>query len=200
MLAIPRPTTPVSPSPSPTTILPQSFTLSAGGRLSVLKTATHVSAAFDPSSTSPQPQKVQFDAIWDTGATNSVISQKVVDACGLKPIGMAIVHTGNGSRNSEVYLVNILLPNGVGCANVRVTKGDMSPDTHLLIGMDIIGEGDFAVTNKDGKTCFTFRCPSLERIDFVTPKPVHVIPRQGRNEKCACGSGKKFKHCCGKNA
>lgn len=22
--------------------------------------------------------------------------------------------------------------------------------------------------------------------------------KQGRNEKCACGSGKKYKHCCGK--
>ncbi|MCU0782769.1 MAG: retroviral-like aspartic protease family protein [Verrucomicrobia bacterium] len=164
-----------------------------------MKTAAHVSAAFDPNSTSPHPQQVQFDAIWDTGATNSVISQKVVDACGLKPIGMAIVHTGNGSRNSEVYFVNIILPNGVRCSNVRVTKGDMAQDTHLLIGMDIIGVGDFAVTHKDGKTCFSFRCPSTERIDFVKPQPIHSAPKQARNDKCACGSGKKFKHCCGKD-
>lgn len=27
-------------------------------------------------------------------------------------------------------------------------------------------------------------------------KPKRIAPRQPRNEKCACGSGKKFKHCC----
>ncbi len=30
-------------------------------------------------------------------------------------------------------------------------------------------------------------------------KPVRVGPKVGRNDPCPCGSGKKFKHCCGKN-
>ncbi len=30
------------------------------------------------------------------------------------------------------------------------------------------------------------------------PQPVHVEKRVGRNEPCPCGSGKKYKHCCGK--
>jgi uncharacterized protein len=25
-----------------------------------------------------------------------------------------------------------------------------------------------------------------------------IMPKTGRNELCPCGSGKKFKHCCGK--
>jgi predicted aspartyl protease len=161
----------------------------------VLKTLAFVSAAFDPKIL-PHPSQVQFDAIWDTGATNSAISQKVVDACGLKPIGMAQVHTANGIRNSEVYLINIALPNGVGFAAGRVTKADMG-STDVLIGMDIISQGDFAVTNKDGKTCFSFRCPSSTTIDFSKTEPAHSN-KQGRNEKCACGSGEKFKKCCGK--
>lgn len=33
--------------------------------------------------------------------------------------------------------------------------------------MDVIGLGDFAVSNYRGKTTFTFRVPSLEEIDFV---------------------------------
>jgi len=28
--------------------------------------------------------------------------------------------------------------------------------------------------------------------DYVAPKPIEV----GRNDKCPCGSGKKYKHCC----
>ena len=30
------------------------------------------------------------------------------------------------------------------------------------------------------------------------PAPVKAAPKVGRNDPCPCGSGKKFKHCCGK--
>ena len=30
--------------------------------------------------------------------------------------------------------------------------------------------------------------------------PVRVEKKVGRNEPCPCGSGKKYKNCCGKNA
>jgi preprotein translocase subunit SecA len=30
-------------------------------------------------------------------------------------------------------------------------------------------------------------------------KPVRVGPKVGRNDPCPCGSGKKFKQCCGRN-
>ncbi|MCB9902908.1 MAG: SEC-C domain-containing protein [Planctomycetes bacterium] len=29
---------------------------------------------------------------------------------------------------------------------------------------------------------------------------VHHAPKTGRNDPCVCGSGKKFKKCCGKNS
>jgi hypothetical protein len=32
--------------------------------------------------------------------------------------------------------------------------------------MDIITQGDFAITNFGGRTMFSFRLPSLESIDF----------------------------------
>ena len=31
------------------------------------------------------------------------------------------------------------------------------------------------------------------------PKPIQVQKKTGRNEPCTCGSGKKYKKCCGKN-
>jgi hypothetical protein len=37
----------------------------------------------------------------------------------------------------------------------------------ILIGMDIITLGDFAVSNFEGVTKFSFRVPSLSHIDFV---------------------------------
>ncbi|MBI4526377.1 MAG: SEC-C domain-containing protein [Deltaproteobacteria bacterium] len=37
----------------------------------------------------------------------------------------------------------------------------------------------------------------LERL-LNPPKPVMAEKKIGRNEPCPCGSGKKYKHCCGK--
>jgi len=79
---------------------------------------------------------------------------------------MALVHGVHGVAECETFLVNIGLPNNVMFTGVRVTKGDIA-GAHILIGMDIINEGDFAVTNHNGTTMFSFRTPSSEHIDFV---------------------------------
>jgi hypothetical protein len=152
----------------------------------------------------PLPPETGLDAkkyigIWDTGATNSVISQKVVDECNLKPIGMTMVQSATDQRARETFLVSIFLPNKVVVPSVRVTKGLLA-DCDVLIGMDIISGGDFAITHYDGKTTFSFRLPSMEQIDFVAkkPEPAHST-KISRNSPCPCGSGKKYKKCCGKN-
>lgn len=108
-----------------------------------------------------------FAAIWDTGASASAISQKVVDACGLAPTGMTMVQTAAGLEPAETYLINVALPNGVGFAILQVTKAKLGDDNDVLIGMDIISQGDFTVTNKGGNTIFSFRVPSSAHIDFV---------------------------------
>lgn len=177
----------------------QSFTLKADGILRVLKTKVQICVGFDPKQPpNPEPKLMEFDAVWDTGATDSVVSQRVVDACGLKPIGMKEVHTAGGKCNCEVFLANIHLPNRVRFPNVHVTKADMGP-TDMLIGMNIITRGDFALTHNDKKTCFSFRWPSSETIDFLKSGPDTVRQHQPRNDPCLCGSGKKYKHCCGRN-
>jgi hypothetical protein len=43
--------------------------------------------------------------------------------------------------------------------------------------------------------------PSVPEPSFVPPLPiVNVSPKVGRNEPCPCGSGKKYKKCCGRTA
>lgn len=144
-----------------------SFTTSStGGLLPVLKNRCAISQAFDPAGGGPPPPVVELDAIWDTGATNSVITQEVVDSCGLAPISMVQTHGVHGSEIAEVYLVNIYLPNQVVFSAIGVTKGKLI-DAQVLIGMDIISQGDFAVTNFQGRTKFSFRFPSMRHIDFV---------------------------------
>jgi hypothetical protein len=98
---------------------------------------------------------------------NSAISQRVVNECGLKPIGFTLVNTAGGVCRTEVYIINIFLPNQVGFPEITVTKGDLGT-TDVLIGMDVICRGDFALTNKDGRSVFSFRYPSLTSIDFLS--------------------------------
>ncbi len=175
-----------------------SFTVSAGGLLSVLSTPARVAAAFTPNPhiLNPPPPAVDVNAVWDTGATGSVITQDVINRCGLQPISMTIVGGVHGNKTSPVYSVNIEIFQ-TGFSHVRVTRGDLG-SYGLLIGMDIISKGDFAVTNFGGKTVFSFRCPSEGSIDFG--KGSAGFPTKsgvGPNERCPCGSGKKFKKCCG---
>lgn len=148
----------------------ESLTVTAqGGVLRVINTACSVSPAFNPALNqgTAHPPFCDFTAIWDTGATASVITQKVVDACNLKPTGMTQAQTAGELRTVETYLINIRLPHGVGFQEVPVTKMDLGSSADVLIGMDIITIGDFSITNKDGITVFSFRTPSQLHVDYV---------------------------------
>jgi len=183
----------------------QAFTVTYGGLSNVLSSAVGICAAYDPERTREEqrPPFVQFDGIWDTGATASVIRDAVVTRCGLKPVGMTLVRHAQGESQAETYMVNVRLPNGVGFHSVRVTRGVLV-GCDALIGMDIINQGDFAVTNVDRRTVFSFRVPSLARVDYVQQWKANIPARRSevevdRNDPCPCGSGKKYKKCCGKN-
>lgn len=142
----------------------RSFTTTGNGLLEVLINTCRVSEAFDPSGA--HPEMLEFNALWDTGATGCVITQSVVDACGLVSTGRAIVKGVHGESEVDTFLVNIYLPNDVGFSQVLATIGDFGKDADVLIGMNIISKGDFAVTNLDGITKFSFRLPSEVHIDF----------------------------------
>jgi len=181
-----------------------SFTVRYDGRVNQLRVKTLISKPSPPGKDIVVPPDVvqsakEYSGIWDTGATNSVISQKVVDECELKPIGMVLVHGSTGSKYCETFLINIFLPNRVVIPSIRVTNAPLT-DCDVLIGMDIINQGDFAITHYDGKTTFSFRLPSMEQLDFAERKPEpHHSEKISRNSPCPCGSGKKYKKCCGKN-
>ena len=141
------------------------FTTSYTAISNVLGGKAKISAA---SSIIPGSDKpiLSVNVIWDTGATNSVISPQIAKNLGLIPIGMTTVHTAGSIERCNIYKIDLLLPNQVTVMDVRVTGMNIY-SAEALIGMDIIALGDFAVTNTKGKTCFTFRTPSRRVIDFV---------------------------------
>jgi predicted aspartyl protease len=139
--------------------------------LNIISTSTRISEAFEPDLIGPgwqAPKFLAIQAIWDTGATNSMITQRVVDECGLVPFDAARVVGVHGENLSEMYLVNVMLPSRAAFAGLSVTKGQLAPGADMLIGMDIISLGDFAVTNFEERTVFSFRTPSEGHIDFAS--------------------------------
>lgn len=164
------------------------FTITYPGLSKILTTNVLISKAFDPTPErvkSEEFQTKQYKAIWDTGATDTVVTQKIVDECDLKPIGVIEAHTTKGISKTNLYLVNAWLPNNVIVYNVSAALGQVIGNVEVLIGMNIISMGDFVVTNKGGKTVFSFRFPSVECIDFVKkrfkPKPAKTIPGRKRS-------------------
>lgn len=179
----------------------RAFTFRAGGIARVLKTPAGVCLPFTPEQQGQgyQPTVKEYIAIWDTGATNSVITQKVVDDLQLKPIGVTEMHHAGGTSISNVYLVNIALPDGVMVSHVRVTLAELTDantpedqQSHVLVGMDIITTGDFAVTNHNQKTTLSFKIPTSKEIDFVPEAKEHNVMQNGnRHERRAFASNKR---------
>lgn len=181
------------------------FTVKYNGRVDRIITELHVTPAFDPAKPpSPVPVQYKTTALWDTGATRSVVTKATVDALGLVPTGNVLVNHAGGASQANTYMVNFLLPNKVCVAGVLVTEcPSVANNVGAIIGMDIINQGDFSITNVSGLTCMTYRIPSVETIDYVKLAMRIKFAGVGRNDPCPCGktdpSGKriKFKKCCG---
>lgn len=109
-------------------------------------------------------------AFWDTGATSSCISNKVVSDLALSSEGVAQSFGGSGAFVASKYTVDIkLLDLDVTFSPVNVRDVTLDPfDADVLIGMDIICCLDSALTtDENGNSVFTVRAPSKRKpIDF----------------------------------
>jgi hypothetical protein len=154
----------------------------------------------------PCPYKINNKkGLWDTGATGSVLTAAVVSELGLIPTGSTMVVTAGGTEQTNTYLVNIYLPNYVCVPGVPVSETKhIVGDFDVIIGMDIISKGDFAVTNYNSKTCMSFRIPSIQKIDYVIEANKITYAGVNKYEFCPCGAkdsnGKRirFNECHGK--
>ena len=105
-------------------------------------------------------------SLWDTGASVSLISARVTKVLGLTSIGKSGVSGYNeGVDVKDTYCVHIGLPTGDIVTNIMAMEFD-SDEYDVVIGMDVLGKGDLAITNLNDKTTFSFRIPSEEEIDF----------------------------------
>lgn len=150
------------------------------------------------------PVGKNYVGLWDTGATGTGITKRVIDDLGLIPTGKAWCSHAQGRELKNRYIVNLKLPNEVGVHMLPVIETDLDGGIDVLIGMDIITCGDFVITNAHGRTHFSFRTPPIGGVDLSLPpadgpnlKNVKPPIPPSKNGKCSCGSGKKYKACCG---
>jgi hypothetical protein len=121
----------------------------------------------ESSNLQPQIQSVYWTkCLWDTGASHSSITQATATILGLKPAGEARVFYGQGDVITNFYLVGLTLPHLLHIPEVRVTEFANNESFGVILGMDVICQGDFAITNLGGRSTFSFCVPSLETIDF----------------------------------
>lgn len=172
------------------------FTLSFNGITPQLITKVEIYPAFDPAKPPKLlPDGIVYNALWDTGATNSNISRRIIEQLKLTSVGMIRMEHAGGSHDSNRYIVNLKLPNEVGVSGVFVNECSLPANLDMLIGMDIITMGDFSLSHLGSKTLFSFRIPSIESIDFVKQHNKMIFTGVGANDTCPCGSGEKFKKC-----
>lgn len=179
------------------------FTQKAEGLANMLALDIEISPVNNPS------KKIKTKGVWDTGATNTVITQEMADKLGILPTGKTKVNTASETNKDTVtYLVDIFLKADLCVKGAVVTLGKVHTEYGLdcLIGMDIITLGDLSITSFEGKTWLSFRLPSRGHVDYVAQinRDVEIAQNHFKSGKridapCSCGSGKKFKNCHGKD-
>ena len=96
-------------------------------------------------------------ALWDTGSQVSIISEDIAKACHLKTVSDGEGQGITGKAKLKLGVV-LIFPGDVRkfipiSADVIDLKDH---DIDVILGMDIIGRGDFSILRKDGYLEMTF--------------------------------------------
>jgi hypothetical protein len=123
----------------------------------------------------PKPPFRQIDvrALWDTGAMMSCIGENAAASLDLLQVSSTNLGSLYASQKTKVYLVDLIFPDGKVAANLAIAEVTERADYDIIIGMDIISRGDFAISNDNGKTVMSFRLPATGKaIDFSADEDV----------------------------
>jgi len=185
------------------------LTIKYNGLAKRIVTEVGLTPAFDPfqyRDKKPPYQIINKQTLWDTGATNSVLTPETVRELKLIPVGITdVIHFG-GTKQSNTYLVNFFFPENVMIYGVLVSESEnIIGDFGAIIGMDIITKGDFSITNVNNLTWMSYRIPSIQTIDYVVEANRIIYAGIDKYGPCPCGkrdekgSPVKFKFCHGKD-
>ena len=95
------------------------FTIKYSGIANVLRSKVGISANLE---LFPEAKLVEFDAIWDTGTTTTIITAKAANQLGLTPSGKMDISTAGGTYSVNTYVVDVFLPNSVRVSSVYISE------------------------------------------------------------------------------
>lgn len=121
---------------------------------------------------------IKCTGIWDTGSEGCLISETLATKLKLTQIGIKRVIGVNIERISPEYVLNIFLPNGASFEVISALVGENIAEDEILLGMNIINKGDFAITNANQSTSMSYRTPSVVRINFENEYKKAVIEEE----------------------
>lgn len=84
-------------------------------------------------------------AIWDTGATSSMISSAMAKKLQLQPHGTVQIAGVHGIQNARYYFVDMIFGNGFAIPAIKVSEAADFGGFDMLVGMDIIGRGIMSI-------------------------------------------------------
>jgi len=112
----------------------------------------------------------EIEALWNTGATTTCIKPALWKRLELYPLesGCTELSGIGGNVATDLTLINLLLAPKFEIEGCPVYVVDFPGNADILIGMDIISMGDFAVCNTGKTSSFSFVIPPFsDRINFV---------------------------------
>lgn len=94
--------------------------------VNVIQTDSIIMPSIDEITKSGQLKYTQVSSmVWDTGATNTLISSQVVDALELVPLEESLVEGVGGIVKSLVYEISLYLANDIVFKNVKALCSDI---------------------------------------------------------------------------
>ena len=135
------------------------FTLTSDKKLKEISTPVTISCGDGHCDISSRPEHY-CNAIWDTGATSSMITRRIAQKLKLNAIGKVMISGVHGVVNANIYSVNIHFRNGFVIPCVTVSEADDGGGFDVLIGMDIINQGRLIVDGTDARGSVFFSFPA----------------------------------------
>lgn len=121
-----------------------------------------------PAKDNKDRQFLKVKALWDTGATLSVVTPHVVSALGLQATGVIKSLHAGGETLSKTYFVDIALPNKILIQGQKVSVcAEQNGIFDIIIGMDIISLGGFSITGQGERRKVSFCIPSAIDVDYA---------------------------------
>ena len=99
-------------------------------------------------------------AVWDTGATSSMISAALAKKLALPPISTAQIAGVHGVQNARCYSIDIVFGNKFMIPAVKVSEASDFGGFDVLVGMDIISKGKMDIDGTSGKLKVCFQYPA----------------------------------------